>query len=508
MQSVKSKMIEPGYGWVRVAQFQEHTGDDLVKHLNRLYKEGPLKGLVLDLRNDPGGLLNGAVGDLGGVPARRRRWWSPPTAAPRTPSASTSRARRTTCAARSEDYLRNLPAAVKTVPMVVLVNGGSASASEIVAGALQDHKRATVIGTQTFGKGSVQTIMPLGNSTAIKLTTARYYTPSGARSRPRASRRTSGRGSRISRRVARARSRPLKHLRERQGNGREKRSRGQEEADDAEPRTRRPDDAEEYASRSSSARPDDFQLKQAMNHLKGQPVAKVAKLDRDRHVEATRTESRAVFSELNDDQLLRYSRHILLPEIGIEGQERLRRRTRWSSAPAAWAPRRRSTSPPRGVGTITLADGDTVDLTNLQRQILHTHRVRRAAEGATRAASTLGAAQSGSRGRAARTRAWTARRSTRLVARGRRGARLLGQLRHAPCREPRLRAAPQAAGVGRRRALRRPAQRCSTCARTGEPLLQLPLPGRQPKSRKCAARSWACSRRSPASSARCRRPKR
>jgi carboxyl-terminal processing protease len=178
VQSVKSKLIEPGYGWIRVSQFQEHTGENLVKHLEGLYKNGPLRGLILDLRNDPGGLLNGAVGISSA--------FLPPRVLVVSTDGRTEDAKRKFIAAPEDylrgnrnDYLRNLPAAVKTVPMVVLVNGGSASASEIVAGALQDHKRATVLGTQTFGKGSVQTILPLGNNTAIKLTTARYYTPSG-----------------------------------------------------------------------------------------------------------------------------------------------------------------------------------------------------------------------------------------------------------------------------------------------------------------------------------------
>src|SRR3954470_20730852 len=178
VQSVKSKLIEPGYGWVRISQFQEHTVENLVTHVQNLYKEGPLKGLILDLRNDPGGLLNGAVG----VSAA----FLPQKALVVSTDGRTEDARRKFYASpedylrgNRDDILRRLPEGVKTVPMVVLVNTGSASASEIVAGALQDHKRAAIMGTQTFGKGSVQTIMPLGNSTAIKLTTARYYTPNG-----------------------------------------------------------------------------------------------------------------------------------------------------------------------------------------------------------------------------------------------------------------------------------------------------------------------------------------
>jgi carboxyl-terminal processing protease len=177
VQSVKSKIIEPGYVWVRISQFQEATADNLVKHIDTQFKQGPVKGLVLDLRNDPGGLLHGAVAvSAAFLPARtlvvstdgrtedaKKKFYASPD----------------DYARRGDDILRGLPAAVKTVPMVVLVNGGSASASEIVAGALQDHGRAKVMGTQTFGKGSVQTIMPLGNNTAIKLTTARYFTPKG-----------------------------------------------------------------------------------------------------------------------------------------------------------------------------------------------------------------------------------------------------------------------------------------------------------------------------------------
>ena len=181
IQSVKSKLVEPDFGYVRISQFQEHTGETLVKAIDGLYKQnqGSLKGLILDLRNDPGGLLNGAVA----VSAA----FLPQNALVVYTDGRTEDAKMKLNASGEhylrgrvrEDYLQKLPPEIKTVPMVVLVNGGSASASEIVAGALQDHKRAVVLGTQTFGKGSVQTIMPLGNNTAIKLTTARYYTPNG-----------------------------------------------------------------------------------------------------------------------------------------------------------------------------------------------------------------------------------------------------------------------------------------------------------------------------------------
>lgn len=181
VQSVKAKMIDPGYGFVRITQFQEHTGENLAAALQKLHKEnnGALQGLVLDLRNDPGGLLTGAVG----VSAA----FLPKDALVVYTEGRTEDAKMRLTASPDyylrgsgkDDYLKDVPSDFKTVPLVVLMNGGSASASEIVAGALQDHKRAVVMGTQSFGKGSVQTILPLGNNTAIKLTTARYYTPGG-----------------------------------------------------------------------------------------------------------------------------------------------------------------------------------------------------------------------------------------------------------------------------------------------------------------------------------------
>jgi len=183
VQSVKSKIVEPGYAYLRVTQFQEETAADVVRHLDKLGKSesgapAELKGLVLDLRNDPGGLLHGAIG----VAAA----FLPPKSVVVTTDGRTEDARRKYIASsedylrgQKEDFIKNVPTYARSVPMVVLVNGGSASASEIVAGALQDHKRAVVMGTPTFGKGSVQTILPLPSGAAIKLTTARYYTPNG-----------------------------------------------------------------------------------------------------------------------------------------------------------------------------------------------------------------------------------------------------------------------------------------------------------------------------------------
>lgn len=162
VKSVKSRLLEPGYAYLRITQFQERTTDDLIAAINKMKKEnkGKLKGVVLDLRNNPGGLLDAAVGvsdaflTKGVIVSVRGR--HPDSA---------------------HVYQATPKEEINGVPMVVLVNGGSASASEIVAGALQDHKRAVIMGKQTFGKGSVQSIVKLTNDTALKMTTARYYTP-------------------------------------------------------------------------------------------------------------------------------------------------------------------------------------------------------------------------------------------------------------------------------------------------------------------------------------------
>ena len=178
-QSVRGKVVEPGYAWIRLSQFQERTVDDFVAKIEQIYKDEPkLKGLVLDLRNDPGGLLDAAVAISAAFLPDNVTVVS--TNGQLAESKSVYKASPEFYQRRSGvDPLKRLPAALKTVPLVVLVNEGSASASEIVAGALQDYKRATIMGTQTFGKGSVQTVRSLGPDTGIKLTTARYYTPSG-----------------------------------------------------------------------------------------------------------------------------------------------------------------------------------------------------------------------------------------------------------------------------------------------------------------------------------------
>jgi carboxyl-terminal processing protease len=164
VKSIKAKLMEPGYGYVRISQFQTQTHEQLVSALASLKKEnkGPLAGLVLDLRNNPGGVLGAAVSvsddflDKGLIVYTEGR-------------VKDSEMR----------FTANSGDALDGAPIVVLVNGGSASASEIVAGALQDQKRAIIMGSRTFGKGSVQTIIPMSNDTAVKLTTARYFTPSG-----------------------------------------------------------------------------------------------------------------------------------------------------------------------------------------------------------------------------------------------------------------------------------------------------------------------------------------
>ncbi|CAN1492637.1 Prc Periplasmic protease [Methylophilaceae bacterium] len=180
-QSVKGKIVEPNYAYVRVAQFQEHTGEDLAKFLKNLRQQNkaPLKGILLDLRNNPGGLLNAAVGVSAAFLPKGDLVVYTEGRAQDSKMQLTATPENYLKGGGKDDYLKDFPEDIRTTPMAVLVNNGSASASEIVAGALQDHKRALIIGMQSFGKGSVQSILPMNNGTAIKMTTARYFTPKG-----------------------------------------------------------------------------------------------------------------------------------------------------------------------------------------------------------------------------------------------------------------------------------------------------------------------------------------
>lgn len=178
IQSVKSKWLEPGYAYLRLTQFNEDTGRALAQQLKQLGGQDKLAGLVLDLRNNQGGLFSEAVG----VSAA----FLPAQAIVLTTDGRSEDAKRTYRAdppdylrGRRDDYLKDLPAEAKTVPMAILVNGKSAAASEIVSGALQDHRRATVVGTPTFGRSSIQTLLPIPDGSALKLTTARWQTPNG-----------------------------------------------------------------------------------------------------------------------------------------------------------------------------------------------------------------------------------------------------------------------------------------------------------------------------------------
>ncbi len=288
VQSVRAKVVEPGYAWLRVSQFQDRTVDDFAKKLEDIYKQEPnLKGLVLDLRNDPGGLLEGAVAVSSAFLPKDVDVVS--TNGQIADSKANFKASPDYYLRRGGvDPLKKLPAALKNVPLVVLVNEGSASASEIVAGALQDHKRATVMGAQTFGKGSVQTVRQLSPETALKITTARYYTPSGRSIQakgivPDVMLDETAEGNVFA--ALRMREADLeKHL-----------NNGPEEKDEAREKAReeaRQKLEAEYAKKNEPPKPlpefgsaEDFPLQQALNQLKGRPVA-VSKTATERKAEA------------------------------------------------------------------------------------------------------------------------------------------------------------------------------------------------------------------------------
>ena len=278
VQSVRSKVVEPGYAWLRVSQFQDRTVDDFARKLEEIYTAEPnLKGIVLDLRNDPGGLLEASVA----ISAA----FLPADAVVVSTNGQIAESKAVFKAAPEfyqrrggSDPLKRLPEALKNVPMVVLVNEGSASASEIVAGALQDHKRAIIMGAQTFGKGSVQTVRQLSPETALKITTARYYTPSGRSIQakgivPDVMLDETAEGNLFA--SLRVREADLeKHLQS--GQGEEKKDEAREKAREE---ARKKLEEDTNAKKAAPQKPlpefgtaEDFQLTQAINRLKGKTV--------------------------------------------------------------------------------------------------------------------------------------------------------------------------------------------------------------------------------------------
>ena len=254
--SAKGKVLEPGYGYLRVSQFTTTTAKLMLDELKKVKKEGELRGLVLDLRNNPGGVLNAAV---------------------EISDAFIEKGQVVSIKGRGDDSNRVFNATpgdeLSGRPIVVLVNGGSASAAEIVAGALQDTHRAVIVGSKTFGKGSVQTILPLANSAAIKITTARYYTPSGR------SIQAEGIEPDITLqqvRVGKVEEDPFESVREREADLKGRLDNSNDKKTDAEvdEKAKAAAAAEKIAADEKTLAETDYQLYQALNLLKGLTIAR------------------------------------------------------------------------------------------------------------------------------------------------------------------------------------------------------------------------------------------
>lgn len=278
-QSVKAKMIEPGYAWIRLTSFQDPTLKSFVEQAQKMYAQGDVKGIVLDLRNNPGGSLPVSIGVASAflpkdvtVVSSKGRIQNANRVYTNTPDSYSTQS-------FSGDALKDLPAGMKTVPIVVLINGASASASEVVSGALQDHHRATIMGIQSFGKGSVQTLFPVDNKTAVKITIARYYTPSGKSIQARGvipdiavDENAEGRNPLYTREAD-----IQNHLSNDSGVAEEKPQdiwdKWAKQEDDPDADKKKDEKPKKYGD------DDDFMLQQAIKHLKGLPVQTAKKTD-------------------------------------------------------------------------------------------------------------------------------------------------------------------------------------------------------------------------------------